>query len=71
MKNEPLSDWELWACAQQVIKQHGTKAPAHVARRIGELATEGDMEGVKAWKAIAARIDQLMDYRAGRPLSRQ
>ncbi|QGP79983.1 DUF6961 family protein [Sphingobium sp. CAP-1] len=67
----PLDDWELWACAQQVIKQHGAKAPLHVAARIAELATEGDADGVQAWQAIAARVDQLMDYRTGRPLSRQ
>lgn len=67
----PIDDWELWACAQQVIKQHGAKAPTHVASRIGDLATAGDMDGVDTWKAIAARVDQLMDYRAGKPLSRQ
>jgi len=68
---KPLSDWELWACAQQVIKQHGAKAPAHVASRIGELATAGDVDGVQTWQAIAERVDQLMDYRSGRPLSKQ
>lgn len=67
----PLGDWELWACAQQVIKTHKAKAPAHVAARIGELAAAGDMEGVQAWQAIAERVDQLMDYRSGKPLSRQ
>lgn len=66
-----LTDWELWACAQQVIKQHGERAPAVVAARIGALAEAGDGPGVEAWKAIAARVDQLMDYRKGRPLSRQ
>lgn len=67
----PLDDWELWAAAQQIIKQHGAKALAHVAQRIGELAAAGDLDGVQAWQAIAERIDQLMDHRTGRPLSRQ
>lgn len=66
-----MTDWEIWACAQQVIKQHGAKAPLHAASRIGDLATAGDADGVQAWQDIAARIDQLMDYRTGRPLSRQ
>lgn len=66
-----LSDLELWACAQQVMKQHGAKAPLHVAVRIGEMATAGDLPGVQTWKAIAERVDQLMDYRGGQPLSRQ
>jgi hypothetical protein len=56
---------------QQIIKQHGVKAPLHIATRIGELPNAGDMAGVETWKAIAERVDQLMDYRGGRPLSRQ
>ncbi|CCW20136.1 hypothetical protein EBBID32_45070 [Sphingobium indicum BiD32] len=67
----PLTDWEIWACAQQVIKQHKAKAPLHCALRVAELATGGDQEGVQTWQAIAAKVDQLMDYRSGRPLSRQ
>lgn len=67
----PLTDWEIWACAQHVVKQHGAKALAHVATRIGELAAAGDAEGVMAWQAIAERVDQLIDYRTGKPLSRQ
>ena len=56
-----LSDWELWA----------GRAPVVVAVRIGECAREGDSAGVETWTAIAARVDQLMDYRQGRPLSQQ
>lgn len=41
------------------------------ALRIADLATGGDQEGVQTWQAIAAKVDQLMDYRSGRPLSRQ
>lgn len=66
-----LTDWEIWACAQQVIKQHGAKAPRYVATRIAKLAVMNDHDGIETWKAIAARVDQLMDYRTGRPLSRQ
>lgn len=54
-----LSDWELWACANQVLKMHGEDAPRHVAERIGALALEGDAEGVATWKAIARRLSQL------------
>ncbi|WP_443019132.1 DUF6961 family protein [Sphingobium sp. EP60837] len=59
------------ACAQQVLKQHGGCAPLHIANRIGELATAGDSAGVDAWKYIASRVDQLMDYRSGQPSRRQ
>ncbi|WP_411974046.1 DUF6961 family protein [Sphingobium sp. 3R8] len=66
-----MSDWEIWAYAQKTIEQHGAKAPRHVASRLGELAAAGDMDGVQAWQQIAAKVDQLMDYRTGRPLSKQ
>ncbi|WP_374394929.1 hypothetical protein [Sphingopyxis sp.] len=49
----------LWACALAVEKQHGAKAPLHVAERIGALALAGDMAGVERWKAIAARMASL------------
>lgn len=55
-----LSDWELWACATAVLKQHGEAAPIFVAERIGALALAGDLGGVAAWKAIAGHMDQLL-----------
>ena len=57
-----VSDWEVWACAQQVMQQHGDRAPVHIAERIATLALAGDMDGVELWKRIAERVDQLSDY---------
>jgi hypothetical protein len=54
-----LRDWELWACAAEVQRQHGVEAPLFVAERIGALALAGDVEGMAAWKAVAARLQQL------------
>ena len=54
-----LTSWELWACAYQVVDQHGDQAPRFVSERIGCLALAGDCDGVAMWKAIAVRIDQL------------
>lgn len=54
-----LSDRELWACANEVLRQHGDRAPVHVAERIGTLALAGDAAGVEAWKCIAQRLEQL------------
>ena len=56
-----ISDWELWACAQQVMKQHGRAAPVFVAERIGALALAGDADGVTTWKEVACRIENLAD----------
>jgi hypothetical protein len=54
-----LPDREIWACALQVMKQHGHNAPVHIAERIGALALAGDMGGVATWRRIADRVDQL------------
>ncbi|MBA4092427.1 MAG: hypothetical protein C0494_17795 [Sphingobium sp.] len=66
-----LNDWEIWACAQKAIEQHGAKARLHAADRLGSMVAAGDLGGVAAWQAIAAKVDQLMDYRTGIALSRQ
>jgi len=57
-------DRELWACALQVERQHGTDAPRFVAERIGALAVVGDEEGIATWKMIAERLDRLNSSRA-------
>lgn len=54
-----LTDWELWACANQVLQTHGEDSALHVAEQIGALARAGDAEGARTWQAIAARIAQL------------
>ena len=59
----PLSDWELWACANQILTTHGHNAPRHVAEQIGALALAGDQEGVRTWQEIARRIADLADLK--------
>ncbi|MDT9598643.1 DUF6961 family protein [Sphingosinicella rhizophila] len=54
-----ISDRELWACANEVMHQHGADAALHVAERIGALVLAGDVAGVTAWKEVARRIDAL------------
>jgi hypothetical protein len=56
-----MVEWELWACANAVLQQHGDGAPVHVAERIGALALAGDMAGVETWKQIAARVQRLSE----------
>lgn len=55
----PLSDWELWACANTVLKAHGEQAAFHVAEQLGALALKGDDEGIRTWQEIAKPIEQL------------
>ena len=54
-----ISEAELWACASEVIKQHGEEAPVHIAERIGALVLECDVAGVRTWRSIAAKVDEL------------
>ena len=56
----PLSAWEIWACANTVLKTHGDKTPLFVAEQIGALALKGDQEGIRTWQEIAVRLDALM-----------
>ena len=63
-----LSEWELWACANQVLTTHGDNAPLHVAEQIGALALAGDAAGIQTWQAIARRIAQLTGKDGHTPL---
>ena len=58
-----ITEWEIWACAQQLVKQHGGKAPDAAADHIQALTVAGDAEGVAIWRAIADRVSQLTDFR--------
>lgn len=53
------ADQERWAEALAVERRHGDLAHRHVAERVRELALAGDEQGVKRWREIAARLDQL------------
>ena len=66
-----LNDWTLWASAQEVLKRHGANAPGYADAQVLEAEAAGDDASARAWREIAERIDQLIDYRTGRPLSRQ
>lgn len=54
-----LSDWELWACANQVLQIHGDQGPRYIAEQIGALVLAGDRDGIETWKAIAKRLAEL------------
>jgi hypothetical protein len=42
-------DQELWGMASMLLRLHGDRAPVVVAERIGQLASEGNGEGVALW----------------------
>ena len=59
-----LTDWELWAVANQTLEERGEDASGFAASRIEALALAGNAAGVVVWKEIARRVAEL---RAGPP----
>ena len=55
-----LSDWELWACANEQLRQHGENAAIFAAMRADELLEKADLDGVQNWLLIIDRIEQLL-----------
>ena len=51
----------ILACALEVERQHGERAPVFVAERIGALVMQGDVAGVEMWKAIAVAMSAHLD----------
>ncbi len=54
-----ISDWEIWGCANLVIKQHGDGATFYAAGRADDMLERGDMEGKRVWCRILAKIEEL------------
>jgi hypothetical protein len=55
-----LTEWELWACAQRMVDDHGADAPIHAAMRADELLENGDQEGCSTWVLIMHRTKELL-----------
>jgi hypothetical protein len=60
-----LSNWELWACAQRYIDEHGDSAPVIAAMRCDELLDACDYEGARNYQAIILRINRLLEPASG------
>ena len=55
-----ITEWELWACANQAINEHGADAPIFAAMRADELFEQGDDDGARTWRLIVERINGLL-----------
>ena len=60
-----LSEWELWACANTYITQHGEDAAVIAAMRCDELLDACDYEGARNYQAIIVRINRLLERPSG------
>jgi hypothetical protein len=54
-----IDEREIWACAHQLIRQHGADAWFHAAQRADALLEQGEMEGHLTFLRILDRIRQL------------
>lgn len=54
-----MTDWELWACAHQVLRQHKDRAPEFIAERMGAMVLADNLAGMRVWKEIARRAADL------------
>jgi hypothetical protein len=55
-----LTDRELWACAHELVEQHGRGAVLKAGERILDLEADGDVAGHTAWMMILERIVKLL-----------
>ena len=54
-----ISDWEIWACAETIIRQYRDGASRHAAERADALLARNDAAGQQTWLRILARINAL------------
>lgn len=59
-----ISEWELWACANEVLRQHGVAAAEFTAERCAALDAARDRGGRETWLAIERRLAQLQQVRS-------
>lgn len=64
-----LSEWELWACAQHYVTQHGEDAGVIAAMRCDELLGACDYDGARNYQAIIERIHDCSSRRPARSTS--
>ena len=62
-----LTDWELWACANELIRQHGADAPIHAAMKADKMMERSDLDGARTWRLIVHRINELLQKPDAKP----
>jgi hypothetical protein len=62
-----IEDREIWACANLLLRQHGSEAWNIASRRAQELLAQGEAEGHRTFARI---MDRIRELEAVSPVSR-
>lgn len=56
-------DQEVWGMALWVEKNHGANGWLYIAQEQDRMLAAGDFEGMKLWRAVGERFEQLQPDR--------
>jgi hypothetical protein len=54
-----IPEIDIWRVANLMLERYGDNAEAESARRVDELAKDGDTDGVAVWRRIIDAVGQL------------
>ena len=54
-----IPEIDIWRAATLMLKRYGDKALEQSARRVDELAADGDHDGADTWRRITTAVEQL------------
>ena len=54
-----MTDWELWACANEMRRQFGNDAQIEAAKRCDAMFEADDRQGYATWAQILTYISKL------------
>jgi hypothetical protein len=64
-----IIEWELWAVANEMIRQHGRRAIIEATLKMTEMQDKGDRAGAETWFAILERIMKLLKDKPDGPVN--
>ena len=56
-----MSEDELWASANEMLRHHGEDAMIVAAQKADERMEQADLDGVHKWLAVVKRINILLE----------
>jgi hypothetical protein len=54
-----IEEWELWACAHELVRRHGVDAAIRAAMRADALLEAGDLAGARTFQLIVHKVNAL------------